>query len=233
MQGIIRASARLLVMGFVMAAVLIAAIFAGLGITTAVAIGIVLAGVAGLVGVARRPRDGSAHEQIAAIMALPASGAAPVSPTRATAVEAMAPLSTKDTDAEKFVPRWRRPSLLEARRSDPTLKAPSYRLPMRFGGSEAGGLDVRLVRYAVVPILDRPDEILGLRVVDLEAGDEVKVMGASGAFLEVQCPNGDRGWVHRTTLAQRAPATLPEATLSTSEDGDDPLTSLLAARGLT
>jgi hypothetical protein len=234
MHGIIRASARLLVMSLVMAAALIAAVIAGLGITTAVALGIVLAGVVGMVGVVRRGRGGlSTSDEIAAILAAPAPGASPpISLARTTAVEAMAPANAKDADTEKFVPRWRRPSLLEARRADPSLQAPSQRVAMRFGASEAGALDVRLVRYAVVPMLDRPDEVLGLRLTDLESGDEVNVIGGSGAFLEIQCPNGDRGWVHRTTLGQR-PATKADAELPPiSQDADDALTALLSARGL-
>ncbi len=233
MRGIIGASARLLVMGSVMAAVLIAAIFAGLGITAAVAIGIVFAGVVGLVGVARRQPSGeSAADQIAAIMAAPAPGASPVHQVPATAVEAMAPPGAKEADPDGFVPRWRRPSLLEARRADPSFQTPSQRMPMRFGEAGPGALDVRVVRYAVVPVLDRPDEVLGLRLLDLESGDEVSVIGASGAFLEVQCPSGDRGWVHRTTLGQR-PVAAPEAVpYAGSEDADDALAALLAARGL-
>ena len=50
-----------------------------------------------------------------------------------TRVESMAPQSEGDADPEANMPRWRRPSLLEARRSDPTRYAPSYRTPMRFG----------------------------------------------------------------------------------------------------
>ena len=236
MHGIIRASARLLVMALVMAAVLIAAIVAGLGVTTAVALGIVLAGVVGMVGVIRRGRAGASisnADEIAAIMAAPAPGASPpVSLARTTGVEAMAPPDAKDVDPEKFMPRWRRPSLLEARRADPSLQAAPYRPPSRFRDGEAGKVDVRLVRYAVVPMLDRPDEILGLRLTDLESGDEVNVISASGAFLEVECPNGDRGRVHRTTLRPR-PAIVPHADRPpVSQDADDALTALLAARGL-
>ncbi len=234
MHGIIGASARLLAMGLVMAAVLVAAIVAGLGVTTAVALGIVLAGVVGMVGVVGRGRMGpSTADEIAAIMAAPAPGASPpISLTRTTGVEAMAPPNPKEADPEKFVPRWRRPSLLEARRADPALQALPYRPPTRFRDGEAGALDVRLVRYAVVPMLDRPDEILGLRQADLESGDEVHVLGASGAFLEVQCPNGDRGWVHRTTLGQR-PVPVQDADLPPiSKDADDALSALLSARGL-
>lgn len=235
MQGIIRASARLLVMGIVMAAALIGAILAGLGVTTAVALGIVLAGVVGMVGVVRRGRGGasaSISDQIAAVMAAPVPGASPpVSLAPKTGVDAMDP-NTKEADPEKFVPRWRRASLLEARRADPALQTLPYRAPSRFRDGDASAVDVRLVRYAVVPMLDRPDEVLGLRLTDLESGDEVNVIGASGAFVEVQCPNGDRGWLHRTTLGQR-PAKVPDADLPPSTpEADDALTALLSARGL-
>jgi hypothetical protein len=233
MQGIIRAFARLLVMGIVMAAVLVASVLAGLGTTTAIAIGIVLAGLVGLVSVARRPHASTAHEEIAAMMA-PAAPRAPVpaSPTQATAVEAMAPPDSKAVDPEASMPRWRRPSLLEARRSDPLRQATVHRLPMRFSDGRSNGPEVRIVRYAVVPVLDRPDEVLGLRLSDLEAGDEVQVTGSSGAFLQIECPDGERGWVHRTTLAQPGPAMLPNAGRPVSQEADDALTALLSARGL-
>lgn len=235
MQGIIRAVARLLVMGGVMAAVLVAAVLAGVGMTTAIAVGIVLAGVVGLVMASRRPRGQSAADEIAAMMAEPKVVAEPaISPTRATAVDAMAPRDGKALDPEANMPRWRRPSLLQARYADPTRQAPTYRLPMRFNDDQGSDVDLRVVRYAIVPVLDRPDEVLGLRLTDLESGDEVQVLGASGAFLEVQCPNGDRGWVHRTTLGQRGPAPVsPAARQNASQDADDALTALLSARGLS
>lgn len=236
MQGIIRASARLLVMGGVMAALLVGAIAAGVGITTAIAIGIVGAGIIGLAGVVRRgPANASAAEQIAAMMAPPAPATAPAPtarPSAATAVDAMAPPADKPADPEAGMPRWRRPSLLEARRSDPTRQAPSYRIPMRFSDEESARLDLRVVRYAVVPVLDRPDEVLGQRVIDLEAGDEVHVADATGTFVEVVSPNGDRGWVHRTTLGPR-PATTASAWPTTTSEADEALTAVLSARGLS
>lgn len=92
---------------------------------------------------------------------------------------------------------------------------------------------MRVVRYAVVPVLDRPDEVLGLRQSDLASGDEVQVMGSHGAFTEVLCPNGDRGWVHRTTLAERGGVGLSgSARMAMGRDADDALTALLTARGL-
>jgi hypothetical protein len=239
MQGFIGAVVRLLVMGLVMTGVLVAAIFAGVATTTAVAVGIVLTGTVGIVMAARRPRAPSAADEVAAIMAQPVttSPAVPaVSPTRATAVEAMAPPDSKPVDQEKFVPRWRRQSLLEARRSDPTRDAPAYRAPMRFIDGPPADSDLRVVRYAVVPVLDRPDEVLGLRLSDLESGDEVQVVGSSGAFLEVSCPNGDRGWVHRTTLGQPVTTSGPSVPRTpvrdVSKEADDALTALLSARGL-
>ena len=234
MQGFIRAIARLAVMAAVLAAVLVGAIVAGLGMTTAIAVGIVLAGVTGLVGVARRPRAPSGAAQIEAMLAADpldkqkaAAQAHGSTPTAATRVDSMSPKAETPADPEANMPRWRRPSLLEARRSDPTRLDPSARMPMRFSERDSAELDVRVVRYAVVPVLDRPDEVLGLRLTDLGQGDEIQVLGASGAFLEVLCPNGDQGFVHRTTVGQRAQASHP-----VPQEADDALNALLTARGL-
>jgi hypothetical protein len=234
MHGFTRAIARLVTMGLVMGAVLVGAIYAGLAATTAVAIGIVLAGVVGLVGVARRPRKLTLAEEMAAMLAADPLRTPPPTPhhPQPTAVEAMAPLVEAPVDPEAGMPRWRRPSLLEARHADYSHLTPSNRMPMRFG-DEAAEVDVRVVRYAVVPVLDRPDEVLGLRQSDLASGDEVQVLAASGTFLEVLCPNGDQGWVHRTTLGQRGSVGLSGAgRLVMRQEADDVLTALLSARGL-
>lgn len=233
-MGIIPAFGRLLVMGTVMATVLVASVVAGLAATTAIAIGIVLAGVIGLFGVARRPKKLSAADEIAAMMAPPVVAPRPVATlAQPTAVEAMAPPAGAQVDPESGMPRWRRPSLLEARHADPSTQAPVYRLPMRFGEDSSVEQDVRVVRYAVVPVLDRPDEVLGQRLSDLAAGDEIQVTSASGAFLEVLCPNGDRGWIHRTTVGQRgSDGLLGNARNAVPQEADDALTALLSARGL-
>ena len=241
MHGLIRALARLLTMGAVMGVVLVGAIVAGLGTTTAIAIGIVLAGVVGLVGVVRKPRVKS--DPVAEIEAMLAADplirnpeAAPPqvkSVTESSRVESMAPDSMPDVDIEANMPRWRRPSLLEARRSDPTRETGTHRTPMRFGEGAGSDVDVRVVRYAVVPVLDRPDEVLGFRLSDLGSGDEVQVVGGSGAFLEVLCPNGDQGFVHRTTLGQRGSAGIQDTMRQPMpQEADDALSALLTARGL-
>jgi hypothetical protein len=233
MHPLLRAVARLLVMGFVMTAVLVAAVFAGVGATTAVALGIVLAGIVGLVGVSRRPRPGAPAEQVAAMQATLAAAAATQRTEEMTAIDAMAPpLATPPTvDPEANMPRWRRPSLLEARRADPT-RLTSTRAPMRFADERSSSPDVRIVRYAMVPILDRPDEIMGIRLGDLAAGDEVISVGASGGFVEVDCPTGEHGWIHRTTLGPKTPTFQNALRSSAPPDPDDALTAVLTARGL-
>jgi hypothetical protein len=234
MQGFIRASARLGIMVAVMAAVVVGSLYAGLATTTAVALGFVLAGIVGLVGIARKPRTGlTNHEEIAAMMAPKAAAPAPAARSVLTAVEAMAPRVDSPVDPEANMPRWRRPSLLEARHADYSRMTPTNRMPMRFA-DDATELDVRVVRYAVVPVLDRPDEVLGLRQGDLASGDEVQVLGSSGAFVEILCPNGDRGWIHRTTLGERGSVGLAAAHGQPSHprEADDALNALLTARGL-
>jgi hypothetical protein len=75
MHGFIRAIARLLAMGAVMGAVLVGALVAGLGTTTAIAAGVVMTGVVGLVGVVRRPRQNS--DPVAEIAAMLAASRSP------------------------------------------------------------------------------------------------------------------------------------------------------------
>lgn len=189
MQGLFGAFGRLLVMGLVMGAVLLGSVIAGLATTTAIAIGIVGAGTVGLFGVARRPHGAhlSAHEEIAAMM-VPAKLVAEPQPRPSigTSPDAMAPRLEVAADPEASMPRWRRPSLLEARHSDYTRMAPVNRMPMRFGEDDNSDIDIRVVRYAVVPVLDRPDEVIGLRQSDLASGDEVQVVGSQGAWTPLR-----------------------------------------------
>ncbi|HSL98193.1 MAG TPA: hypothetical protein VK831_06440 [Candidatus Deferrimicrobiaceae bacterium] len=226
-----------------MAGVLITGLVAGVGTTIAVALAIVLAGLVGLVGVARRPapghRAGPTATATHSILGAEPTGGQPgddVGRLAGTTVAAMNAATTDPSDPESLMPRWRRPSLLEARRTDPTRVAGRTHTPQRFGERRAEG-DLRVVRYAVVPVLDRPDEVLGTRLADLGAGDEVEVVNASDTYLEVICPTGERGWIHRTTVSPPSPAYLapPRAAAERAEpepDVEDALTALLAARGI-
>ena len=152
-------------------------------------------------------------------------------------VAAMAPLSAETVaaaDPEANMPRWRRPSVQAARFADPKRFDQYSRTPMRFTPDTAPTTaELRVVRYAMVPLLDRPDEVLGMQMADLMAGDELQVVESSGAYWEVVTPDGERGWVHRTTLGMpsvigREAEAEPEARI----DAEDALSALLTARGL-
>ena len=148
---------------------------------------------------------------------------------------ALAPVGLADPEAG--MPRWRRPSLLEARKMDP-IRSPAperVRLSFAVGSADipAGG-ERRTIRYAVIPLLDRPDEILASRIGELVAGDEVQVEQRSGAYCHVLCPDGRQGWVHRTTLGDIVEAPQPGGGRmpEPEPEAENALAAMLAARGL-
>ena len=78
-------------------------------------------------------------------------------------LQAMAPAAAATLDPESLMPRWRRPSLLAARHGEPGRREVAERPVMHFSPDVAPTTaELRVVRYAVVPLLDRPDEVLGL-----------------------------------------------------------------------
>ncbi|HLX35585.1 MAG TPA: hypothetical protein VKR30_10145 [Candidatus Limnocylindrales bacterium] len=220
MAGLIRAFGRLILMAAVMGVVVVTSMYAGLAATVTVGLAIVLAGLVGMAGVVRRRRQ----------VELP--------PVEHPTVVAMAPQSAvaaaASNDPEANMPRWRRPSVQAARFSDPAKFGSASRAPSRFGPATAPTTaELRVVRYAMVPLLDRPDEVLGMQMADLMAGDELQVVESSGPYWEVVTAEGERGWVHRTTLGM--PATIGRETVAAEEpkiEVEDALSALLAARGL-
>jgi hypothetical protein len=140
---------------------------------------------------------------------------------------------------EAALPRWRRPSLLQARKADPLRTEPAApRLFFDRGlqGTLAGH-ERRLIRYTVVRLLDVPDELRGREIGALGDGDEVELLERQGAYWLVACPDGGRGWIHKMTLGpivgggtvSDAPtATLPIAAESWTM-GDDVDEDVLAA----
>ncbi len=144
----------------------------------------------------------------------------------------------KPLDAEAAMPRWRRPSLLQARKADPLRAepaAPRLFFDRGLSGTLAGH-ERRLVRYTVVRLLDAPDELRGREIGALGEGDEVELLERQGAYWLVACPDGGRGWIHKMTLGATvgggvsdAPsATLPIAAESWTM-GDDVDEDVLAA----
>jgi hypothetical protein len=152
-------------------------------------------------------------------------------------LQAMAPAAAAAVatlDPEALMPRWRRPSLLAARHGDPGRREVAERPIMRFRPDLAPTTaELRVVRYAVVPLLDRPDEVLGRHLIDLIAGDEVQVIETSSAYWEIVCADGERGFVHRTTLGLPSVIWREPDEHDVPNEADDVLSALLSARGLS
>lgn len=233
MQGMVRAAVRLVLMVLVMAGVLVTTTAVGLPAAAVLGLSITVAGLVGLVGLARR--GAALHATSTAPTSVVGHAPAPVAgPDPDVAADpvmaAMAPEAM--VDPESLMPRWRRPSVLAARRADPLRIARVERTPLRFGPTADPSPNRRVVRYAVVSLLDRPDEVLGRQVSDLMSGDEVEVLDSGSSFWEVLCPDGLRGWVHRTTLGLPGAEHLSFRRAEAASDQDDILTAVLSARGI-
>ena len=217
MAGLVRALGRLSVMALVMGIVVATSIYAGLAATVTVGLAVVLAGIVGMAGAVRRR---------------PALAAVPIEHPAVVAMAPQSAVAAAANDPEANIPRWRRPSVQAARFADPSRYDGTRRKPMRFSAETAPTTaELRVVRYAVVPLLDRPDEVMGMLIADLLAGDELQVTESSGAYWEVVTPDGERGYVHRTTLG--LPSVIGhEAADEPRVDADDALSALLAARGI-
>ena len=154
----------------------------------------------------KRRRDDEptdSDENLAAAAASSAGAVASSALVEAAPGPASAPGPTA-ADAELAMPRWRRPSLLEARKADPTRAAAvDTRLTFDHGAAlPVGGHERRRIRYRVVRLLDRPDELLALDIGALDAGDEVELLERSGVYWFVLCPDGQQGWVHKMVLGE-------------------------------
>ena len=104
---------------------------------------------------------------------------------------------------ESLLPRWRRPSLQQVRRTDP-LRAAEAAPSMSFASSGVCPLEDyerRQIGYRLVRLLDSPDELRSREIGILDQGDEVQLLQRHGAYWLVLCPDGRQGWLHRMTLA--------------------------------
>jgi hypothetical protein len=238
MRGFLRAAARLALMALVMAAVIVATTAVGLPTTAVLGLSVTVAGLVGMLLVGRRsvPKGSNGDAALAAMrVGVPAPAAPDPKPDPNAAsdplVESMAP--DQVVDPEALMPRWRRPSLLAARRADPTRLARVERPALRFPVTGETSSSRRIVRYAVVALLDRPDEVLGRQLADLMSGDEVEVIESGGPFWQVACPDGQTGWVHRTTLGAAGADNLSFGRrMDPATESDDLLTAVLSARGI-
>jgi hypothetical protein len=129
-------------------------------------------------------------------------------------------------DLESLMPRWRRPSLIQARKMDPIRDSQAQAPRLTFDEGLVGPLDGRerrVIRYRVVRLLDTPDELRGVEIGYLDQGDEVQLLEKYGAYWLVLCPDGRQGWLHKMTLGDmpqdEQPADRgPVATMHTAAD---------------
>jgi hypothetical protein len=128
------------------------------------------------------------------------------------------------TDVDAHMPRWRRPSLLEARKADP-MRMPTPTVRLTFDGDQAAGepgAERRLVRYRLVSLLDVPDEVRGREIGVLDEGDEVVLVEKRGTYWRVLCPDGREGWLHKMTLGDTVIASSVAAGTSWTSGDDGP-----------
>lgn len=108
-------------------------------------------------------------------------------------------MGTGGTDVD--LPRWRRPSLMAARKSDPGRAVPAAgSITFAPDQAPAEGRERRRVRYQLVRLMDRPDEVAGTTVGSIDEGDEVEVLEKHGLYRRVTTPDGSSGWLHKMTL---------------------------------
>ncbi len=130
----------------------------------------------------------------------------------ATGVETGAAQGLRAVD-ESQLPRWRRPSLQQVRRTDP-LRVVADAPTMSFAKAGVRPLESyerRQIRYRLVRLLNCPDEVRASEIGVLDRGDEVQLLERHGVYWRVLCPDGRTGWVHRMTLAAPASESASEA----------------------
>jgi hypothetical protein len=195
---------------------------------------------------AKRRRDGDPTDPDEVLQARSGLGASYATTTLVPALAADGGPSwpmPSSNDPESHLPRWRRPSLQEARKADPA-RMEQVHVAMTFTGAGVSGdvavptivggvdpvdgLERRRIKYRLVRLLDGPDELRAGELGYLDEGDEVQLISQKGAYWFVLCPNGQQGWIHRMTLgdvvAPPHPAgpssAVPSATLDDEIDAD-------------
>ena len=150
----------------------------------------------------KRRRDGEPPAPDAVLAANAASGPEPLPVERLVPSIAPVDLPPGVDPTEAGLPRWRRPSLLQARKTDPLRTAvTASSLTFADGAVEPyAGLERRRIRYRLVRLLDVPDDVRSTEIGILDEGDEVQVLDSYGAYRLVLCPDGQEGWLHRMVL---------------------------------
>jgi hypothetical protein len=142
-----------------------------------------------------------------------------------------APAGPVPLDGEAGVPRWRRASLIQARKADPARYATTApRLSFENAATATrGGSEQRLIRYRLVRLLDAPDELRSTEIGQLDQGDEVQLLERSGSYWLVLCPDGRQGWLHKMTLGETVEDNAAANPFGSDVD-DDVLSAFIQAR---
>jgi hypothetical protein len=124
-------------------------------------------------------------------------------------------------EVDAHLPRWCRPSLVEARKADPIRDGVAASVSLTFEGQvqeAVTGLERRRIRYRMVSLLDRPDEVRGVEIGSLDEGDEVVLTEKRGTYWRVLCPDAREGWIHKMTLGEVVTADSRASDARTSGD---------------
>lgn len=112
-------------------------------------------------------------------------------------------LATADVSPEEAqMPRWRRPSLQQARQGS-RYGPPVSRPALEFTTQPPPGTERLAVHYRFVRVADAPDDVRSIELGRLDRGDEVDVLDRRTGFALVRAPDGLEGWVPRMTLGER------------------------------
>ena len=135
---------------------------------------------------------------------------------------------------EAGLPRWRRPSLLQARKMDPLRNAVEA-ISLTFDDGAAAslaGIERRRIRYRLVSLMDVPDEVRANEIGILDRGDEVEIVDVRGTYRLVRCPDGLQGWLHQMVLGE---VVGDDAEADDAPDGidEDVLAAFIATRQKT
>jgi hypothetical protein len=118
------------------------------------------------------------------------------------------------------LPRWLDPSIAAARlRTDTTTAVRAAaamavlppRAPIVFNGPIDDLTERVLVRYDGVPLLDRPDDVLGQTQGELDGGDEAEILERGDIWTRVRTPEGGAGWIPSMTISALVTETTDDA----------------------
>jgi hypothetical protein len=102
--------------------------------------------------------------------------------------------------SEASIPRWRRPSVQEARFASVDVRTHALREKLAFRTPPGPGVERLAVRYDLVTLLDSPDDRFAGGVAELRSGDEVEVIARQDEWVQARTPRGIVGWIQASIV---------------------------------